>query len=91
MLKCDYILSLNKEETFGILFCIKFSIMKSFYAYYCNIQGKPIMVPLQLKASDKRAAFNLAYEFKQKELMMNPAIKSIKIMELDMMEIDERA
>lgn len=49
------------------------------------------MVPLQVKAANKRAAFNMAYEFQQKELIRKPGIKAIRIMEVDMMEIDERA
>ncbi len=65
--------------------------MRSFFAYYCNTQGKPIMVPLQVKAANKRAAFNMAYEFQQKELIRKPGIKAIRIMEVDMMEIEERA
>ncbi len=65
--------------------------MKSYYAYYCNTQGKPLMVPLQVKATNKRAAFNQAYEFQQKELKQRSGIKSIKILEVDMMELEERA
>lgn len=65
--------------------------MKSYYAYYCNTQGKPLMVPLQLKATNKRSAYDQAYEFQQKELKQRPGIKSIKILEVDVMEIEERA
>jgi hypothetical protein len=65
--------------------------MKSYYAYYCNTQGKPLMVPLQLKAVNKRAAFNQAYEFQQKELKQRTNIKAIRIFEVDIMEIEERA
>jgi hypothetical protein len=57
--------------------------MRSFYAYYCNPQGKPLMAPLQVQANDKRAAHSLAYEFKQKELKEVTNIKGIKILEVE--------
>jgi len=57
--------------------------MKSYYAYYCNTQGKPLMVPLQVKADNKRAAYSVAYEFKQKELKEANTIKGIRIMEVE--------
>ncbi|HYD22545.1 MAG TPA: hypothetical protein VEB40_13780 [Flavipsychrobacter sp.] len=56
--------------------------MKSYYAYYCNVYGKPVMIPLRVKAENKRAAYNLAYEFKQKELKERDGIKGIMIMEV---------
>jgi hypothetical protein len=56
--------------------------MKSYYAYYCNTKGKPLMIPLQLKAENKRAAYSIAYEFKQRELKERTIIKSIRIMEI---------
>jgi hypothetical protein len=41
------------------------------------------MVPLQVKADNKRAAYSLAYEFKQKELKEASTIKGIRIMEVE--------
>jgi anaerobic ribonucleoside-triphosphate reductase len=83
------VLTKRKHSTY--YFVCKSYYMKSFYAYYCNTQGKPLMVPLQLKADNKRAAFNQAYEFQMSQLKQRPGIKSIKILEVDMMEIEERA
>jgi hypothetical protein len=57
--------------------------MKSYYAYYCNVQGKPVMIPLQLQAENKRAAYDLAYEFKQRQLKERDGIKGIMIMEVN--------
>jgi hypothetical protein len=82
---------LTKMKHPAYYFVCKSYCMKSFYAYYCNTQGTPLMVPLQLKADNKRAAFNQAYEFKMTQLKQRPGIKSIKILEVDMMEIEERA
>ncbi|MBL7719425.1 MAG: hypothetical protein JNL72_11355 [Flavipsychrobacter sp.] len=61
--------------------------MKSYYAYYCNPQGKPLMIPLQVKADNKRAAYSIAYEFKQRELKQTGKIKAIRILEIE----DQRA
>lgn len=91
MLKYYDISSINNRATLQQLLCVKSYYMKSFYAYYCNTQGKPLMVPLQVKAADKRAAFGQAYEFQQKELKQKTNIKGIRILEVEMMEIEERA
>lgn len=56
--------------------------MKSYYAYYCNNNGKPVTIPLQVQAENKRAAFSLAYDFKQKEMKEKAGIKGIRIMEV---------
>lgn len=84
MLKYYEEMLLNNQATLGILFCTQQTTkhMKSYYAYYCNVMGKPVMIPLQVTAENKRAAYSLAYEFKQKELRQNEGIKSIRIMEI---------
>ena len=60
--------------------------MKSYYAYYCNTSGKPLMVPLEVKAENKRVAYSKAYDFKQTALKEKAGIKSILIREVDWMD-----